>query len=238
MRFHHNGDGTIGSSLAAWRLLLVLLSLSVARHGAVPTESENLLPSGHPESPVEDALPEDPWGWSAGGWLSFGGWSSSWRSMVSGTRSMFKWRFGNVPPEDVEEGTVTAEGVTEEVPPGPRCEELTLDICRELGYNETSMPNLLNHESQDIARVELRQYMPWVQVNCSADMTFFLCALHAPRCTEVGGRVIEMLPPCRSLCERIKSRCNVVMEKFLYTWPTIFECSRFPEQGEAHCTGQ
>ena len=35
-----------------------------------------------------------------------------------------------------------------------RCEEITVPMCRNIGYNYTSMPNQFHHESQDEAGLE------------------------------------------------------------------------------------
>ena len=35
-----------------------------------------------------------------------------------------------------------------------RCEEITVPMCRNIGYNSTSMPNQFHHDSQDEAGLE------------------------------------------------------------------------------------
>jgi len=35
-----------------------------------------------------------------------------------------------------------------------RCEEITVPMCRNIGYNFTSMPNQFHHETQDEAGLE------------------------------------------------------------------------------------
>lgn len=41
---------------------------------------------------------------------------------------------------------------------GLRCEEITIPMCRGIGYNWTSMPNSLHHESQEEAGLEVHQF--------------------------------------------------------------------------------
>lgn len=38
--------------------------------------------------------------------------------------------------------------------PDKRCEEITVPMCRNIGYNSTSMPNKFHHDSQDEAGLE------------------------------------------------------------------------------------
>ncbi len=39
-----------------------------------------------------------------------------------------------------------------------RCEEITIPMCRGIGYNWTSMPNSLHHETQEEAGLEVHQF--------------------------------------------------------------------------------
>lgn len=43
-----------------------------------------------------------------------------------------------------------------------RCEEITIPMCRGIGYNWTSMPNSLHHETQEEAGLEVHQF--WLVV--------------------------------------------------------------------------
>lgn len=38
----------------------------------------------------------------------------------------------------------------------PRCEEITIPMCRGIGYNMTSFPNALDHDTQEEAGLEVR----------------------------------------------------------------------------------
>ena len=116
-----------------------------------------------------------------------------------------------------------------------RCERITMPFCKDIRYNETIMPNLLNHQKQDDAAIEVHQFSPLVKVTCSADLQFFLCTVYAPVCT-----ILEKpIPPCRSLCESARAGCEQLMNKFGFPWPEVLECSKFPElQGEDLCVGE
>ncbi|CAK9802724.1 Fzd5 [Anthophora quadrimaculata] len=48
-----------------------------------------------------------------------------------------------------------------------RCEEITIPMCRGIGYNLTAMPNELNHDNQEEAGLEVHQFWPLVEIKCS-----------------------------------------------------------------------
>lgn len=132
-------------------------------------------------------------------------------------------------------GTTGLE-VQEELEHHGRCEPITINLCLHLPYNQTMMPNLLKHQKQEDAGLDIHQYAPLVKVHCSPDLRFFLCLMYAPVCT-----ILEKpLPPCRSICERARSGCERIMRNFGFQWPPSFDCSKLPEYGddpEVLCVG-
>lgn len=123
-------------------------------------------------------------------------------------------------------------------PPLPmhdRCQPITVPFCLDIQYNQTIMPNLLNHQKQDDAGLDVHHYFPLLKVKCSPDIQFFLCSVFVPVCT-----ILETpLPPCRSLCESSRAGCENIMVRFGSGWPQMLECSQFPtgEDGEL-CVGR
>lgn len=109
-----------------------------------------------------------------------------------------------------------------------KCEPITINLCMNLPYNQTMMPNLLKHQKQEDAGQDVHQYAPLVKIQCSPDLRFFLCLMYAPVCT-----ILEKpLPPCRSICERARAGCEGVMRTFSFPWPPSLDCSKLPEYGE------
>ncbi|KAK3914433.1 Frizzled-2, partial [Frankliniella fusca] len=108
-----------------------------------------------------------------------------------------------------------------------RCERITIPFCLDIPYNETIMPNLLNHQRQEDAGLEVHQFFPLVKVKCSPDLQFFLCSMYAPVCTILD----KAIPPCRSLCRSSRQGCEQLMLKFGFPWPENLDCERFPESG-------
>ncbi|XP_063242236.1 frizzled-2 [Bacillus rossius redtenbacheri] len=115
-----------------------------------------------------------------------------------------------------------------------RCEPITIPFCMDIQYNETIFPNLLNHQKQDEAGLQVHQFFPLVKVKCSPDLQFFLCSIYAPVCTILD----RPLPPCRSLCLSSRLGCEALMNKFGFPWPDDLDCDKFPETGQDLCVGE
>ncbi|XP_041987148.1 frizzled-2 [Aricia agestis] len=111
----------------------------------------------------------------------------------------------------------------------PRCEEITIPMCRGIGYNLTSYPNVIDHDTQEEAGLEVHQYWPLVEIKCSPDLKFFLCSVYTPICIEDYAKP---LPACRSVCERARAGCAPLMQKYGFQWPERMACERLPRVGD------
>lgn len=109
-----------------------------------------------------------------------------------------------------------------------RCEEITIPMCRGIGYNMTSFPNEMNHETQEEAGLEVHQFWPLVEIKCSPDLKFFLCSMYTPICIEDYHKA---LPVCRSVCERARSGCSPIMLQYSFNWPERMACESLPVSG-------
>lgn len=112
------------------------------------------------------------------------------------------------------------------------CEPIKIPLCKEIGYNTTFMPNMLGHETQTDAGLEVTTYHPLVKINCSPQLRLFLCALYIPVCTILE----EPVPPCRSVCIAARDGCSSLMQRFGHEWPEHMACDRFPDSSEL-CVG-
>ncbi|XP_068737694.1 uncharacterized protein [Montipora capricornis] len=106
-----------------------------------------------------------------------------------------------------------------------KCERMTVKLCRDLPYNMTMFPNYFNHTLQEEAALEVHQFWPLVEINCADDLKLFLCSLYAPPCVNTN----DLLPPCRSLCSRVRSGCEPLMNQYGFEWPKNLVCEKFPE---------
>ncbi|XP_018495728.2 frizzled-2 [Galendromus occidentalis] len=102
-------------------------------------------------------------------------------------------------------------------------------MCRGVAYNRTRFPNGLNHDTQDEAGLEVHQFWPLVQLQCSQELRVFLCSIYTPICMDdFHGRV----PPCRTLCERVRVGCSPLMQSLGFVWPERLNCEPFPNYGD------
>ncbi|KAB5587184.1 hypothetical protein PHYPO_G00010000 [Pangasianodon hypophthalmus] len=108
------------------------------------------------------------------------------------------------------------------------CQEIAVPLCKGIGYNYTYMPNQFNHDTQDEAGLEVHQFWPLVEIQCSADLRFFLCSMYTPICLEDYKKP---LPPCRSVCERARAGCAPLMRQYGFPWPDRMRCELLPVQG-------
>ncbi|XP_064104974.1 uncharacterized protein LOC135214531 [Macrobrachium nipponense] len=104
------------------------------------------------------------------------------------------------------------------------CQPIVVPLCRDLPYN-TSFPNIFNHDGQEEAGLEIHQFYPLIEIQCSLDLQLFLCSVYVPVCIEKE----EPILPCRSLCESARHGCEELMDRFGFYWPESLECDRFPE---------
>lgn len=107
------------------------------------------------------------------------------------------------------------------------CEPIRIELCQGIGYNLTSMPNLVGNELQTEADYMLQTFLPLIQYGCSAQLHFFLCAAYAPMCTL---KVPFPIGPCRGLCETVRERCHPLLHGFGFPWPSALNCTRFPKE--------
>ncbi|ELR50747.1 Frizzled-4, partial [Bos mutus] len=110
-----------------------------------------------------------------------------------------------------------------------RCDPIRISMCQNLGYNVTKMPNLVGHELQTDAELQLTTFTPLIQYGCSSQLQFFLCSVYVPMCTE---KVNIPIGPCGGMCLSVKRRCEPVLKEFGFAWPESLNCSKFPPQND------
>lgn len=96
----------------------------------------------------------------------------------------------------------------------------------------TAMPNQFNHINQAEAETEANQFEPLLKTNCSSDLLFFLCSIYTPICIPDYH---QSLPPCKAVCERVRSGCEPVMKRHGFEWPHSLSCNRVTGQSEQLC---
>uniref|UniRef100_A0ABM5F1H5 Frizzled-10 n=1 Tax=Pogona vitticeps TaxID=103695 RepID=A0ABM5F1H5_9SAUR len=110
-----------------------------------------------------------------------------------------------------------------------RCQAIEIPMCKDIGYNMTRMPNLMGHEDQREAAIQLHEFAPLVEYGCHGHLKFFLCSLYAPMCTE---QVSTPIPACRVMCEQARLKCSPIMEQFTFRWPDSLDCRKLPNKND------
>lgn len=115
----------------------------------------------------------------------------------------------------------------------PKCVAIPerLTLCRNIGYKEMRLPNLLDHESLNEVLDQAKVWVPLINLHCHPDTKLFLCSLYSPVCLE------KPIYPCKSLCEGVKRGCEERINNYGYPWPEILRCDKFPEDSDL-CIGQ
>ncbi|KAK9879425.1 hypothetical protein WA026_006493 [Henosepilachna vigintioctopunctata] len=123
-----------------------------------------------------------------------------------------------------QENTRIATEIDDVLPHHDKCQPITVPFCKDIPYNQTIMPNILGHATQEEAGLLVHQLFPLVKINCSVHFQFFMCSVFLPVCT-----ILEHpLPPCRPLCLAVKDGCEGIMTKFGFDWPQYLACEQYP----------
>lgn len=116
---------------------------------------------------------------------------------------------------------------------GAPCEAVRIPMCRHMPWNITRMPNHLHHSTQENAILAIEQYEELVDVNCSAVLRFFLCAMYAPICTLEF--LHDPIRPCKSVCQRARDDCEPLMKIYNHSWPESLACDDLPVYDRGVC---
>ncbi|XP_042239181.1 uncharacterized protein LOC121877480 isoform X2 [Homarus americanus] len=133
------------------------------------------------------------------------------------------------PITNEEEAPITdvpvEEPATIEETPLGTCRPRQLEMCSNLSYALTALPNWANDQND----VDLREAsLPFfqdviVRSRCSPRAQEYACAILEPPCTPDG----TILPPCRTFCRSVASTC----QEFVISGvglSDVFNCERFP----------
>lgn len=107
------------------------------------------------------------------------------------------------------------------------CEKVESQTCLtkvDQGYNSTMFPNHFGHQTQREAIKEMKDFEALIESGCSKYLSTFLCSLYFPICTP---GLLTTVKPCRSLCEKSRKGCAIILQKFGYNWK--FNCTQFPD---------
>ena len=109
-------------------------------------------------------------------------------------------------------------------------------LCRNLGYDNFSLPNQRGHSTIEEMNSELNDFLYFVQSECSNSILHFLCYYFAPPCTDEHSQL--GVQPCRELCEYTRDNCLKAFDGLGISWPQPMDCSNFLYKNETDaCSG-
>lgn len=109
------------------------------------------------------------------------------------------------------------------------------NVCENVGYNYTQLPNNFNQRNHEDAGHEFSQFTRMIQSNCSTVLHVFLCSLYFTPCAYDANAVT---PPCRSVCRAAQRDCEPWLKKTGFGWPYKFKCSSFPDPSDKTCVSE
>ncbi|CAF3560650.1 unnamed protein product [Rotaria socialis] len=110
-----------------------------------------------------------------------------------------------------------------------QCQQITYYECKSIGYNQTYLPNKFNHQDQKDVALVINQFTALIAVGCSAELSFLLCSIYMPLCL---ANYSDPIPPCREVCERVRTPCEPFYSRYGFIWPDALKCEQYPSSEE------
>ncbi|CAF3905790.1 unnamed protein product [Rotaria sordida] len=110
-----------------------------------------------------------------------------------------------------------------------QCQLITYYECKNIGYNQTYLPNKFNHQDQKDVALVINQFTALIAVGCSSELRFLLCSIYMPLCL---ANYSDPIPPCREVCERVREPCEPFYLRYGFLWPDALKCEQYPSNHE------
>ncbi|KAL8616871.1 hypothetical protein ACOMHN_041790 [Nucella lapillus] len=119
------------------------------------------------------------------------------------------------------------------------CVGVREELCINEGFNSTAFPNLLGNEEEEEVILSLKLIMGLqLATNCYNYSMLFGCAAYIPPCSGNNTVGFHNIPPCRSLCQAYRNRCEIFLDIFYHPWPQGLDCDRLPDSPDTRvCVG-
>ncbi|PVD38673.1 hypothetical protein C0Q70_01292 [Pomacea canaliculata] len=115
----------------------------------------------------------------------------------------------------------------------PACIPVRNQHCLQEGFNNTSFPNMIGNEGEDeVTNMILLMKALEAATSCYKYLMVFACSAFLPPCS--GNQTLghHLVPPCRSLCQATRDRCEIFLDIFYMPWPEALSCDRLPDSPE------
>ncbi len=113
-----------------------------------------------------------------------------------------------------------------------QCQPVQNSICRKVGYNKTSLPNLFNHSTQREAELFLSRMTAILETSCSMYLSHFLCSATYPLCFP---KHFQQVQPCKELCIAVRETCVPVLQLRGLEWPQELDCTLYQSYQNSLC---
>ena len=103
-------------------------------------------------------------------------------------------------------------------------------VCSHMEWNSTYHKNLLGRRTNlESIYTWMMTFEPLKKIECSPNTDRFLCSLALPAClSQDNSTEVDVLPPCRELCEAFQDGCGSILHNFGFAWP--YPCNNFPQK--------
>ncbi|XP_018526988.1 LOW QUALITY PROTEIN: carboxypeptidase Z-like [Lates calcarifer] len=117
----------------------------------------------------------------------------------------------------------------------PKCTDILLSYCDDVGYAQTMFPNLIGHKTREDAEAGAEYLLISVVESllggeCNPEIRMLGCSVLSPRCE--GAKVLK---PCRTTCEAVHKKCIHAFEGIEMAWPYFLDCDRFFVSDQEGC---
>lgn len=85
-------------------------------------------------------------------------------------------------------------------------------FCSSGGTEGFSLPNFLNHTSQEEVAVVFREWAWLLRSGCHHGVEWFFCLLLMPQCHQPSNKALKAPLPCRSFCEVLLDSCWINLQ--------------------------
>ena len=109
-------------------------------------------------------------------------------------------------------------------PEDGQCVKLNAQVCRDLNYNMTLIPNVkMNVDTREEAIRRISEFSPLFKIECFANLKYFMCNMFLPMCYNINDNPTPVFP-CRHVCEAARAGCEPVMNNYGFEWPEVLRC--------------
>lgn len=112
---------------------------------------------------------------------------------------------------------------------------MILYYCNDMSYSQTMLPNIAGHRTREETEGGAEYLLLSVVESllggqCNPEIRMLGCSVLVPRCEKD-----QVLKPCRSTCEAVRSKCSRAFDDIEMAWPYFLDCSRFFASDQEDC---